>query len=97
MGLLYRQLYDIESGTFTYLLADAASRAGIIIDAVYERHERDLALIGELEIDLQYAVETHADHVTAAWAAPTKQILSASWKTCSYHIPKKSISRYRQI
>ncbi len=69
MDLIYRQLYDIESGTFTYVLADAVSRKGMIIDSVYERHERDLALVNELEIELRYAIETHchADHVTAAW------------------------------
>ena len=69
MSLLFRQLYDIESGTFTYLLADEKNREGIIIDSVYERHERDLALINELQINLRYAIETHchADHVTAAW------------------------------
>ncbi len=38
MDLIYRQLYDIESGTFTYVLADAVSRKGMIIDSVYERH-----------------------------------------------------------
>tara|TARA_B100001964_G_scaffold213388_1_gene250246 strand:- start:3787 stop:3912 length:126 start_codon:yes stop_codon:yes gene_type:complete len=36
MGLLLRQLYDIESGTFTYLFADTESHAGVIVDPVYE-------------------------------------------------------------
>ena len=69
MNLLFRQLYDVESGTFTYLLADEESHAGIIIDPVYEQLDRDLALIRELGINLSYCVETHchADHVTAAW------------------------------
>jgi len=56
MGLLFRQLYDIESGTFTYLLADEENHEGVIIDSVYERHERDLALINELQINLRYAI-----------------------------------------
>jgi sulfur dioxygenase len=69
MTLLLRQLYDGESGTYSYLLGDSESRECIIIDPVYERVERDLALIDELELKMRYSVETHchADHVTAAW------------------------------
>lgn len=36
--LLLRQLFDAETGTFTYLLADVASRQGVLIDSVYEQH-----------------------------------------------------------
>ena len=39
--LLFRQLFDGETGTFTYLLADVASRAGVLIDSVFEQHGRD--------------------------------------------------------
>ncbi len=67
--LLFRQLFDQSSGTWTYLLADSDSRQALLIDSVYEQYERDLALIGELELDLLACVETHchADHVTGAW------------------------------
>lgn len=68
-NLLFRQLFDAETGTFTYLLADVASREGIVIDSVFEQHERDLALIRELGIQLVASLDTHAhaDHVTGGW------------------------------
>ena len=67
--LIFRQLFDQGSGTYTYLLADSESRDGIIIDTVYEQHERDLSLIRELDLKLLACIDTHchADHVTGAW------------------------------
>ncbi len=67
-SVLFRQLFDKTSSTFTYLLADKESLEGIVIDPVRENHERDLKLIKELGIKLLYSVETHihADHVTGA-------------------------------
>jgi sulfur dioxygenase len=66
---LLRQLFDPASSTYTYLLADTASRRALLIDSVFEQFERDLALVRELELDLTHTLETHvhADHVTAAW------------------------------
>ena len=68
-GLLLRQLFDVDSGTFTYLIADALSGEGLLIDPVYDQHRRDLALIRELGIDLLGCLDTHAhaDHVTGSW------------------------------
>ncbi|WP_216900736.1 MBL fold metallo-hydrolase [Synechococcus sp. CCY 9618] len=67
--LLFRQLFDAETGTFTYLLADVASGEGVLIDPVYEQHPRDLSLVRELGIDLVACLDTHAhaDHVTGSW------------------------------
>ena len=67
--LLFRQLFDADTGTFTYLLADVPSRKGLLIDSVFEQHGRDLALIRELGIDLVASIDTHAhaDHVTGSW------------------------------
>ena len=67
--LLFRQLFDADTGTFTYLLADGPSRQGVLIDSVFERHDRDLALIHELGIALVASIDTHAhaDHVTGSW------------------------------
>jgi sulfur dioxygenase len=67
--LLFRQLFDADTGTFTYLLADGPSRQGVVIDPVFERHDRDLALIHELGIALVASIDTHAhaDHVTGSW------------------------------
>jgi len=68
-ALLLRQLFDAATGTFTYLLADGASGQGVLIDPVFEQHERDLALIRELGIALVASIDTHAhaDHVTGSW------------------------------
>lgn len=68
-ALLCRQLFDAASGTFTYLLADVPSRQGVLIDPVFEQHDRDLALVHELGIDLVAALDTHAhaDHITGSW------------------------------
>ena len=67
--LIFRQLFDPPSCTYTYLLADGRSGAAVIIDPVFEQVRRDAALIEELGLRLAYALETHvhADHVTGAW------------------------------
>lgn len=67
--ILFRQLYDLETNTFTYLLADKKSKEAILIDSVKTNHDRDLKLIKELDLKLVYILETHihADHITAAF------------------------------
>lgn len=67
--LIFRQLVDLQSSTYTYLLADGDSGEAILIDPVFEQARRDAALIGELGLRLRYTLDTHvhADHVTAAW------------------------------
>jgi sulfur dioxygenase len=67
--MIFRQLFDSASSTYTYLLGDEETRKAILIDSVFEQHARDAALIRELDLELAYAVETHvhADHVTGAW------------------------------
>src|SRR5262249_46372223 len=60
---------DVESSIYTYLLADEGARQALVIDPVFERFDRDRALIRELGLTLRYTLETHvhADHVTGAW------------------------------
>ena len=69
--LIFRQLIDHRSSTYTYLLADAGSRDAVLIDPVFEQARRDAALIDELGLELRYTLETHvhADHITGAWLA----------------------------
>ncbi len=68
MAILFRQLIDKETETYTYLLADKENKEAIIIDPVKEQLARDLQLIKELELKLKYSFETHihADHITSA-------------------------------
>ncbi len=67
--LIFRQLFDPQSSTYTYLLADSSSSEAVLIDSVFEQERRDIALLKELKLTLKYVLDTHchADHVTAAW------------------------------
>jgi sulfur dioxygenase len=67
--MIFRQLFDSETSTFTYLIADETARQSVLIDCVFEQHLRDLALIRELGLELLFTLETHvhADHVTGGW------------------------------
>ena len=64
--MLFRQLFDRESSTYTYLIADLQTREAAIVDPVIENVERDLKLIRELDLTLLFCLETHihADHIT---------------------------------
>jgi len=64
--MLFRQLIDASTSTYTYLLADDDNREAVIIDPVREQVARDVELIEQLGLDLVGAIETHvhADHVT---------------------------------
>src|SRR3954464_11649851 len=67
--LVFRQLFDPQSATYTYLVADRGSREALLVDPVFEQARRDAALIEELGVRLKWTLETHvhADHVTGAW------------------------------
>lgn len=66
--MIFRQLFDQDTWTYTYLVGDPATRKAALIDPVLEKVERDLQLIRELGLELTHVLETHvhADHVTAA-------------------------------
>ncbi len=72
--MIFRQLYDAPSSTYTYLLADEKSREAIFIDPVFEQSQRDLALLQELGLTLKIVADTHAhaDHITSAWLLKQK-------------------------
>ncbi|WP_428087637.1 MBL fold metallo-hydrolase [Candidatus Thioglobus sp.] len=73
MSLIFKPLFEKQSSTYTYLLADSDTKEAIIIDAVDETQQRDIGLIEELGLDLKYIIETHvhADHITSS--CPLKQ------------------------
>ena len=66
--MIFRQLFDPQSSTYTYLLADSLTREALLIDPVFEHARRDAALLEELDLKLIFTLETHvhADHVTGA-------------------------------
>jgi sulfur dioxygenase len=68
--MIFRQLFDSTSGTYTYLLASRHGGEALIIDPVIERVDRYLQLVRELDLRLVKAVDTHlhADHVTGLGA-----------------------------
>jgi sulfur dioxygenase len=68
--MIFRQLFDNTSGTYTYLLASRHGGEALIIDPVLERVDRYLQLVRELDLKLVKAVDTHlhADHITGLGA-----------------------------
>ena len=83
-NLIFHQLFEATTSTYTYLLADKISREAIIIDPVLETADRDLKLIDELGLKLKYIFDTHvhADHITGAGSLRDK----TKAKTCVSHI-----------
>tara|TARA_B110001454_G_C12723306_1_gene436443 strand:- start:48061 stop:49494 length:1434 start_codon:yes stop_codon:yes gene_type:complete len=67
-NIIFHQLFESESSTYTYLIADKKTKEAAIIDPVLETVDRDLKLIDELGLKLIYALDTHihADHITGA-------------------------------
>ena len=66
--MLIRQLFDHETWTYTYLVADEESGKAVLIDPVVDQVERDMQLLDELGLDLVYTMDTHAhaDHITGS-------------------------------
>src|SRR5574342_36804 len=66
-AMFFKQLFDPESSTLTYLIADDTAHEAVMVDPVAEQVERDVRLLREHGLKLKYTLETHvhADHVTA--------------------------------
>ena len=68
--MIFRQLFDSVSSTYTYLIASRRGGEALIIDPVLEKVDRYLQLVKELDLRLVKAVDTHlhADHITGLGA-----------------------------
>ena len=66
--MIFRQVFDNKSSTYTYLIASAKGREAVIIDPVIENVESYIKLLQELDLKLVKVIDTHihADHVTGA-------------------------------
>lgn len=66
--MIFRQLFDQTSSTYTYLLSSGSGREGIIIDPVLEHSEQIIKWVNELGLKLMMTLDTHvhADHITAS-------------------------------
>jgi sulfur dioxygenase len=92
--LIFRQLFERETCTYTYLLADRDTKEAILIDPVLETVERDLSVVNDLGLTLLYGMNTHchADHVTGTGElkklVPTMQsvIAEASGARADIHV-----------
>ena len=64
--MIFRQLYDHESSTYTYLLAERVGGEALLIDPVKSNVDQYIQLVNEMDMKLVMAVDTHihADHVT---------------------------------
>ena len=64
--MIFRQLFDSVSGTYSYVIASRRVAEALIIDPVFEKVDRSVKLLQELDLRLVKAVDTHlhADHVT---------------------------------
>ena len=66
--MIFKQLFDQKSSTYTYLIASAKGREALIIDPVIENVNQYVQLLKELNLNLVKVIDTHihADHVTGA-------------------------------
>lgn len=64
--VVFRQLIDKESSTFTYILGCPETKKAVIVDPVLEQVKRDLEIAEQMGLDLELAINTHchADHIS---------------------------------
>ena len=66
--MIFKQVFDTKTSTYTYLIASAKGREAVIIDPVLENVEDYISLLRGLDLKLVKVIDTHihADHVTGA-------------------------------
>ena len=66
--MIFRQLFEPDSSTYTYLLACPETRQAMLIDPVLDTVDRDIEVLQQLDLKLIYTLDTHhhADHLTGA-------------------------------
>ena len=66
--MIFKQIFDTKSSTYTYIIASAKGREAVIIDPVLENVDEYIQLLNELDLKLVKVIDTHihADHVTGA-------------------------------
>ena len=66
--MIFKQVFDTKSSTYTYLIASAKGRDAVIIDPVLENVEDYISVLKQLDLKLVKVIDTHihADHITGA-------------------------------
>lgn len=91
-NIIFRQLLDEKTWTYSYIIGDLSSKQAVIIDPVSDKVDRDMKLLQELNLSLTYILDTHihADHVTGSGTLRAKtgaKIAMGIWA----HIAKPDI------
>ncbi len=88
--MIFKQLFDTKSSTYTYLISSAKGREALIIDPVMENVSEYIILLKELDLKLVKVIDTHihADHVTGA--SKLKNITKCS-TIMGAHTPAESV------
>ena len=88
--MIFKQLFDIKSSTYTYLISSGKGREALIIDPVLENVTKYISLLKELDLKLVKVIDTHihADHVTGA--SKLKDVTKCS-TIMGAHTPAESV------
>ena len=88
--MIFKQLFDIKSSTYTYLISSGKGREALIIDPVLENVTKYISILKELDLKLVKVIDTHihADHVTGA--SKLKDVTKCS-TIMGAHTPAESV------